>query len=57
VDTAATTVPKLYLCPISLELMQEPTITACGHMFERDAIVDWIRGPGSAVCCFPPRFD
>eukprot|EP00160_Parvularia_atlantis_P008174 Unigene1742_Nuclearia_a/m.5358 Unigene1742_Nuclearia_a/g.5358 ORF Unigene1742_Nuclearia_a/g.5358 Unigene1742_Nuclearia_a/m.5358 type:complete len:782 (+) Unigene1742_Nuclearia_a:30-2375(+) len=45
-------VPKLFVCPITLELMQDPTITTCGHMFEREAIIDWLRGltASSKVC-------
>eukprot|EP00999_Lentomonas_sp_LEN2_P001094 NODE_20_length_3443_cov_19.289204_g11_i0.p1 GENE.NODE_20_length_3443_cov_19.289204_g11_i0~~NODE_20_length_3443_cov_19.289204_g11_i0.p1 ORF type:complete len:1042 (+),score=139.16 NODE_20_length_3443_cov_19.289204_g11_i0:256-3381(+) len=37
-------IPKLFVCPITLELMKDPTITTCGHMFERDAIEDWLSG-------------
>jgi hypothetical protein len=37
------TVPKLFVCPILLDVMTDPATTACGHMFEHDAIVNWIR--------------
>jgi len=37
-------VPKLFLCPITLEIMKEPTITSCGHMFEKEAIIGWLKG-------------
>jgi len=36
------TVPKLFVCPILLDIMTDPTTTSCGHMFEREAIVNWI---------------
>jgi len=35
-------VPKLFVCPIMLDIMTDPTTTSCGHMFEREAIVNWI---------------
>ena len=37
------TVPKLFVCPIMLDIMTDPTTTSCGHMFEHDAIINWIR--------------
>jgi len=37
-------IPKLFICPITLEIMKEPTITSCGHMFEREAIIGWLAG-------------
>lgn len=30
--------PDDFMCPIHLELMQDPVCTPCGHVFERDAI-------------------
>ena len=45
-------VPKLFLCPITLEIMKEPTITSCGHMFEKEAIVGWLKGNELVNCFF-----
>ncbi len=32
-----------FLCPITVELMREPTVAADGHSYERDAIETWIK--------------
>ncbi len=34
-------IPAYFICPITLEIMKDPTITTCGHMFEREAITSW----------------
>lgn len=36
-------IPPYFICPITLEIMAEPTITQCGHMFDKDAIIKWIQ--------------
>ena len=36
-------VPEQYLCPITLQIMQDPVITADGHTYEREAIEEWLR--------------
>eukprot|EP01012_Entosiphon_sulcatum_P024754 TRINITY_DN2999_c0_g1_i1.p1 TRINITY_DN2999_c0_g1~~TRINITY_DN2999_c0_g1_i1.p1 ORF type:complete len:573 (-),score=80.81 TRINITY_DN2999_c0_g1_i1:36-1730(-) len=33
-------VPEQFFCPITLQVMQDPVITACGHHFERAAILE-----------------
>lgn len=35
--------PREWLCPITGELMIEPMVTKCGHMFERSAITEWLK--------------
>jgi uncharacterized protein YegL len=34
--------PKSFLCPITLEIMQDPVIGADGHSYERSAIKQWL---------------
>ena len=34
----------MFICPISLVIMQDPVQTTSGHTFERSAIEDWFRG-------------
>ena len=34
---------KSFICPITQELMKEPVMTKYGHLFEREAILAWIR--------------
>ena len=49
------TVPKLFVCPIMLDIMTDPTTTACGHMFERDAILNWINAAVGPRALAPKR--
>ena len=38
----------LFTCPITLDIMEDPvTTTPCGHMFEKDAIEEYLRTVGS----------
>ena len=39
---ASSTIPPYFLCPLMNEIMDDPTITQCGHMFEREAIVNYL---------------
>jgi ubiquitin-protein ligase len=42
-DTSvASGIPDDFLCPITLELMQDPVISADGHSYERSAIEGWL---------------
>jgi hypothetical protein len=34
--------PSQYICPLTLQVMQDPFNDGCGHCFERDAIVNWL---------------
>ena len=34
--------PCNYICPLTLQLMNEPMNDGCGHCFDRDAIVAWL---------------
>lgn len=35
------TLPKDAICPITLESIDAPAFGSCGHVFEREAIMDW----------------
>ena len=39
------------ICPITLEVPEEPVKTACGHIFERYAIAAWIVNNPSCPSC------
>lgn len=39
---AAADVPEQFLCPITLQIMRDPVITADGHAYERAAIEKWL---------------
>jgi hypothetical protein len=34
--------PSQYICPLTLQVMQDPVNDGCGHCFERDAIANWL---------------
>eukprot|EP00158_Paraphelidium_tribonemae_P006944 Partr_v1_DN28045_c2_g1_i2_m57128 len=44
-------IPPYFLCPISQELMEDPTITQCGHMFDRVNIVEYLHEPANKLGC------
>lgn len=35
-------IPPYFLCPISHQLMEDPTITKCGHMFDKETLINYI---------------
>eukprot|EP00834_Sanchytrium_tribonematis_P001845 NODE_48_length_31852_cov_1.054168.p12 type:complete len:380 gc:universal NODE_48_length_31852_cov_1.054168:18035-16896(-) len=37
-------IPEMFICPISMEIMKEPQISKCGHMFDKSSIVKWLKG-------------
>ena len=37
-------IPDMFICPISMEIMKEPQISRCGHLFDRDSILKWLKG-------------
>lgn len=41
--SSALEVPAQFLCPITLQIMEDPVITADGHAYERKAIEDWLQ--------------
>jgi hypothetical protein len=44
--------PTDALCPITLDVMQTPVRTRCGHIFELDAISNWVlQGNGLCPLC------
>jgi hypothetical protein len=41
---------ELFTCPITLDIMDHPaTTTPCGHMFDMDAIVSYLKAAGN-IC-------
>jgi hypothetical protein len=47
-------VPWEYICPITLEIMNFPMISQFGHIYENDAILEWIE-VGNGQCPFTRR--
>ena len=37
-------IPDYFICPITLEMMRDPVISKCGHMFDKEAIYKWLKG-------------
>ncbi|CAB9511221.1 Putative E3 ubiquitin-protein ligase LIN [Seminavis robusta] len=35
-------IPGDYICPLTLELMEDPLVSRYGHSFEREAILEWL---------------
>lgn len=44
------TVPDEFICPLTLQVFDDPVMTRCGHSFERTAILEWILDQGQATC-------
>ena len=42
-DEQGVQIPNDALCPISLELMEDPVMCADGHSYERAAITKWLK--------------
>jgi len=42
-DIAPAEPPTEFLCPITLELMEDPVLAADGHTYEREVIVSWLQ--------------
>ncbi len=51
-----TSVPKHFLCPITLQLMQDPVIAKDGHTYERSAITAWLSAHGTSPITRQPLF-
>jgi hypothetical protein len=34
--------PTTYVCPLTLQIMDDPVLDGCGHCFDRDAITAWL---------------
>jgi len=45
--------PDLFCCPITLTIMADPVRTRCGHVFEREALDNWILTCGLDHACCP----
>ncbi|KAJ4916815.1 U-box domain-containing protein 17 [Raphanus sativus] len=48
-DTIVTSVPRDFVCPISLDLMTDPVIVSTGQTYERASIARWIE-EGHCTC-------
>jgi len=44
----ATSLQDVLVCPISLQLFQDPVVAEDGHTYEREAIIEWIRLNGTS---------
>lgn len=42
-------VPKKFICPLTLDLMQDPVVSRYGQSYERSAIVQWL-AKGNTAC-------
>ena len=47
-DGTLVAVPDEYVCPLTLDVMQEPFLSPEGHNYERDAIMKWVAEYGSS---------
>ena len=45
----STSIPRGFMCPISLSIMNDPVIAADGHSYERTAITTWISARNGVV--------
>lgn len=41
-DTISETIPNEFLCPITTEIMKDPVILTDGHVYEKQAIKQWL---------------
>jgi hypothetical protein len=48
-DVADPSIPLEFICPITLEMMNQPMVTRYGHTYERQAIMEWL-GKGNGYC-------
>ncbi len=37
--------PNEFICPLTLEVLEDPVVAADGHTYEREAIEQWLRSP------------
>ncbi|KAK9059975.1 hypothetical protein SSX86_020679 [Deinandra increscens subsp. villosa] len=50
VDHDQVTIPELFRCPISLELMKDPVILSTGITYDRESVEKWIYEDGKHTC-------
>ena len=43
-------IPEASICPLTLEVIRDPVIDACGHSYERHAITAWLRTHTTSPC-------
>ena len=50
-QTNNTNVSDNFICPLTLELYQDPVITRCGHTFEHLPLIEWLsKHPNCPTC-------
>ncbi|KAG6483440.1 E3 ubiquitin-protein ligase PUB23-like [Zingiber officinale] len=49
-DSSSIEVPRLFLCPISLEIMRDPVTAATGMTYDRRSIERWLLVDGRSTC-------
>lgn len=49
-DSSSIEVPRLFLCPISLEIMRDPVTAATGMTYDRRSIERWLLVDGHTTC-------
>ena len=48
-------IPEEFICPLTMELMQDPVMSRYGQSYERDAILNWLhRGHTDCPCTRQP---
>ncbi|KAK1419791.1 hypothetical protein QVD17_29129 [Tagetes erecta] len=50
VDHEPVTIPELFRCPISLELMKDPVILSTGITYDRESVEKWLYEDGNHTC-------
>ncbi|KAJ0677947.1 putative U box domain, armadillo-like helical, Zinc finger, RING/FYVE/PHD-type [Helianthus annuus] len=50
VEVDPVTIPELFRCPISLELMKDPVILSTGVTYDRESVEKWIFEDGKHTC-------
>lgn len=40
-----------FICPISMEIMEDPMSTSCGHIFDRKSIESWLNKQNICPIC------
>jgi len=44
------TIPQEFICPLTLEVMDDPVMNRAGHSYEQSAIVEWLRQSKDGTC-------
>lgn len=44
-------IPNEFKCPISLSIMTDPVVLECGHTFDRDSLMEWLKTSNGCPTC------